>query len=452
MRFDNLLARNRVIDIKSTDLRGALRELLEACHFHKDDNVNRQKLLDELLEREKTMTTYLGNGVALPHLRVKMKRSYMLAVGRCPNGLNSEGPNDYGQVRHLFLLLASENAREYLSILASLARVFQDRELMDRLAALDDTQDYGAELKRILAGDSGKPEQRAGKFNKLILREAEMVARGARCAAIFVFGDTFAGGVEIGMAFRGFKTVLVTQGGSDSAADKKNVDSVLPVRSFSTTRLSQMRSAILIALTRNVINATSRVCCIGGIPQSNQFDTIVVVDIEREFRNLLMMDGDVLPGGVRPEVLERVIAIATELSIEGREGKPLGSLFVLGDTKNVKQYAKPLVMNPFYGYKDEDRNILNPFMDETVKELSSIDGAFLIRGDGVLESAGTLIHAPDYKHNLPGGLGSRHAAGAAITAATESLAIVVSSSTGQVTLFRRGEMISLVDKAQHRSF
>ena len=50
----------------------------------------------------------------------------------------------------------------------------------------------------------------------------------------------------------------------------------------------------------------------------------------------------------------------------------------------------PLILNPFYGYKDEDRNILNPFMDETVKELSSIDGAFIIRGDGVLVFAGSI--------------------------------------------------------------
>ena len=85
-------------------------------------------------------------------------------------------------------------------------------------------------------------------------------------------------------------------------------------------------------------------------------------------------------------------------------------------------------------------------MDETVKEFSSIDGAFIIRGDGVLESAGTLIHTPEYQHTLPGGLGARHAAAAAITKVADCLAIVVSSSTGQVTLFREGEMLPLVEK------
>ena len=88
-----------------------------------------------LLEREQQMTTYLGDGVCLPHARVKMKRPYMIAVGRCPDGVIYEGNNVYKQVRYIFLLLASKNARGYLYSLASLARVFQDASHMNRLAA-----------------------------------------------------------------------------------------------------------------------------------------------------------------------------------------------------------------------------------------------------------------------------------------------------------------------------
>ena len=108
--------------------------------------------------------------------------------------------------------------------------------------------------------------------------------------------------------------------------------------------------------------------------------------------------------------------------------------------------TKPLVLNPFFGYKAEDRNILNPFMDETIKEFSSVDGAFIIRGDGVVETAGSLLQAADFSQPLPSGLGTRHAAAAAISVAAECIAIVVSSSTGQVTLFRRGVMMPLTEK------
>jgi DNA integrity scanning protein DisA with diadenylate cyclase activity len=243
------------------------------------------------------------------------------------------------------------------------------------------------------------------------------------------------------------KTILVTRNPIEVEEGEGRFASTIQVRSFSSQRLAQLRSALLVALTRGIIGFKDRICCVGGITGSNQFDTIVVAEIEREFQTLFSGSAkDLLPEDVKPEVLERVLAVATELAVEGREGRPVGCLFVVGDTKKVEEYTKPLVLNPFYGYKEEDRNILNPFMDETVKEFSSIDGAFVIRGDGVVESAGSLVQANGNGITLPSGLGSRHAAAAAISVSANCIAIAVSSSTAQVTLFRRGVMLPLTEK------
>jgi len=81
-----------------------------------------------------------------------------------------------------------------------------------------------------------------------------------------------------------------------------------------------------------------------------------------------------------------------------------------------------------------------------VKEFSSIDGAFVIRGNGVVEAAGSLIQASGNGILLPSGLGARHAAAAAVSVAANCIAIAVSSSTSQVTLFRRGVMLPLTEK------
>jgi DNA integrity scanning protein DisA with diadenylate cyclase activity len=256
------------------------------------------------------------------------------------------------------------------------------------------------------------------------------------------------GGIEPGAWFPKTKTILVTRNhiDLDDESDADRLVQVIQVRSFSAQRLAQLRSAMFVALTREIISFNDRICCVGGLAGSNQFDTVVIVDVEREFQTLLGGHADLLPEDVKPEVLERVIAIAMELGVEGREGKPVGCLFVVGDSARVEKLTKPLVLNPFYGYKEEDRNILNPFMDETVKEFSSIDGAFVIRGDGVVASAGSLLQAADHDHVLPSGLGSRHAAAAAVSVATDCVSIVVSSSTGQVTLFRRGVMLPLTER------
>lgn len=451
MRIDRYIARSRVIDLESTDFESALMELLKVCDLSKEKGLTHKGLLKDLLDREKQMTTYLGNGVCLPHARVSMRRPYMVAVGRCPQGLNYDGQKEYKEIRYVFLLLAAENARSYLYGLASLARVFQDQAQMSKLDASKDLPAFRQELKAVFGGDGTKPKQKHNRFNNLILKEAAKIARGANCTCILVFGDTFGGGVELGKIFKGFKTVLIAHATSEAITERTDIDAVLPLRSYSNHRFSQLRSAVLIGLTRGTFGSHDRLCCVGGLPQSNQFDSITVVDVEREFQTMLMQKADMLPASVKPEVIERVLAIATELAVEGREGHPVGCIFALGNAEKISEYTKPLILNPFYGYKDEDRNILNPFMDETVKELSSIDGAFIIRGDGVLISAGSLIHAPDYTHNLPSGLGSRHAAAASISQAVDCLCIVVSGSTGQVTLFRRGEMLPLIEKALIRN-
>lgn len=451
MRIDRYIAKSRVIDIESTDFESAVSELINVCDISKERALTKKGLVAELIDRERQMTTYLGNGVCLPHARVKMKRPYMVAVGRCPNGLVYDGQPEYQEIRFIFLLLASHNARSYLYSLASLARVFQDSGHMDRLKSAESLSDFRKELKLVFAGEEDKPRRRHNRFNNLILREAAKIAKGAQCTSVLVFADTFGGGVEVGKVFKGFKTVLIAHGTSEAATEREEIDAVIPIRSYSNHRFSQLRSAVLIGLTRSIFSSHDRLCCIGGLPQSNQFDSITVVDVEREFDTMLASKADMLPASVKPEVIERVLAIATELAVEGREGHPVGCLFTLGNADQISQYTKPLILNPFYGYKDEDRNILNPFMDETVKELSSIDGAFIIRGDGVLVSAGSLIHAPDYTHDLPSGLGSRHAAAASITQAVDCLCIVVSGSTGQVTLFRRGKMLPLIEKALIRN-
>jgi DNA integrity scanning protein DisA with diadenylate cyclase activity len=148
---------------------------------------------------------------------------------------------------------------------------------------------------------------------------------------------------------------------------------------------------------------------------------------------------------LRPEVLERVIGIAGSLAAEGREGKPVGTIFVVGDTDRVQKSCRPMVINPFYGYREDDRNILDPFMEETVKEFSSIDGAFVIRGDGVIMSAGSYLLPNIPGQELPSGYGARHEAAAGITATTDAIAIVISESTRQVSVFRKGAMITALD-------
>lgn len=443
MRLNRFIAKSRIIDLKSTTLEGAIGELLQVCELEDKGGPSKEELRRAILDREKNMTTYLGRGVALPHVRLPMGRSYVFAIGRCSQGLEFEGMEDYRELHLVILLLASEKEKTYLSVLSSVAHIFQKGELVSELISAESLEEFRKRIKKAFGGVIAGGGYKGNKFNRLILKESAKIAKGAGCNRIMVFADTFTEGLDLS-GLGGLKIVLVTQSSVEFMQEVASVEATITVRSFSRNRLSQMRSAVLIALSRGILKFDDKLCCVAGTPNSNRFDTVVVVDIAKEFQTVFNHHQDMLPSSIKAEVMERALAIASELAVEGREGKPVGCLFVIGDAKQLKPFTKPLVLNPFYGYKDEDRNILNPFMDETVKEFSTIDGAFIIRGDGVLESAGTLIYAPDIAYELPGGLGSRHAAAAAISKATDCISITVSASTRQVTIFRRGQMLPLI--------
>ena len=450
MHIDRYISVNRIIDISSQDLVSAYSELLDTFTTLLPTIAKRKTVLNELVDREKSLTSYLGEGVALPHARVAMKRPYALAIGRCPTGLSFEGKGSYEDVRFVFLLLASEKAKNYLSFLAALARSFQDSSVMDQLWMAREKNEFKSAVRKAFAGTDDRPARRRTKFNKLLTDEAAKIAKAAECSTILVFTDVFPPSLAPRMTFSGFKVVLAGQDVSDDDREHHRADATLAVRALSRARLSQLRAAILLGLTREIFGFQDRVCCIGGIPNSGQLDTVLVVDVDEEFESVIGHGEEMLPPDVSAEALERITAIATDLASEGREGKAIGAMFVLGDHKEVTKRSKPLILNPFFGYDEEDRSILNPFMDETIKELALIDGAFIVRGNGVVEAAGCLIQAKAEEIVLPGGLGTRHAAAAAITHVTDSLALVVSSS-GQVTYFRKGQMFTLFDKSEGRS-
>jgi diadenylate cyclase len=144
---------------------------------------------------------------------------------------------------------------------------------------------------------------------------------------------------------------------------------------------------------------------------------------------------------VNTRVLEETVSLAVEIAREGREGRKIGTLFVVGDSGEVIKRSKPLILDPLHGHPDESKQIENPDMRETIKELAQLDGAFLVSNAGVVLSAARYIDAASDSLDLPLGLGSRHMAGASISRQTRAVAVVVSESS-MVRMFDDGELVS----------
>jgi diadenylate cyclase len=143
----------------------------------------------------------------------------------------------------------------------------------------------------------------------------------------------------------------------------------------------------------------------------------------------------------KKENLEPVIELAVEIAREGREGRRIGTLFTFGDANAVLARSRPLILDPLFGHSDESRSITDFNLRGTIKELAQLDGAFVVSNSGFVVSACRYLDAVASDVALPFGLGSRHVAGASISAVTDAVAIVVSESA-MVRVFDNGRLIA----------
>ena len=211
-------------------------------------------------------------------------------------------------------------------------------------------------------------------------------------------------------------------------------------------RAGQVKAAILVSLAQGLLTRDDRVVCVVGLHGAAALDACLVLELKSEPELFSAAETILLSGDASPAVFERALLIASQLASEGREGRPIGTLFVIGDSDNVLAQSRRLVLNPFHGYPESERNILDPNLQETIKEYSAIDGAFIIRGDGVVLAAGRQLTPPAAGRQLLNGLGTRHAAACAVTASTDAVAIVISQSTGTISVFKGGAMITDIQR------
>lgn len=142
---------------------------------------------------------------------------------------------------------------------------------------------------------------------------------------------------------------------------------------------------------------------------------------------------------VNPRTLDLVILVAVEIAREGREGRRIGTILVVGDHERVMKISHPLILDPLLGHPDSLKDIDDSNMRETVKELAQLDGGFVISDSGVVVSATRYFEVSSRGCRLPMGLGSRHMAGASVSQQTKAVAVVVSESS-IVRLFDGGEL------------
>jgi DNA integrity scanning protein DisA with diadenylate cyclase activity len=204
-------------------------------------------------------------------------------------------------------------------------------------------------------------------------------------------------------------------------------------------RAEKLKLALVSGIARGIYKVGDAVVALLSPRPSTPPDSILVVTVGPEDEGGAF--GFLSAQGVQAEVLDAVIDLAVTVGVEGWEGRPVGALFIVGDSNKVMENSRPLSLNPFQGYSEEERNIMNPDVRRAIRAFAVLDGGFVLREDGVVLAAGRYINFEEKDVRVPLGLGARHMAAAGISRDTDATAIVVSQTSGAVRVFRHGQAV-----------
>lgn len=140
-----LLRPEAVVDLDATHAEDALHALAHAALGLVDDELTLEELLEAIYEREKLHSTALGEGVAMPHVRLKQVKAFRTVLGRSREGIEYAAPD--GEAVRLFLLIVGPEAQaeQYRKLMTRAARF-----LRNEAGALLGSDDFGGAARAAL--------------------------------------------------------------------------------------------------------------------------------------------------------------------------------------------------------------------------------------------------------------------------------------------------------------
>ena len=129
---------NILVDTESTSKKRVFERV--GILFENTRQIGRSQVFDSLFAREKLGSTGLGQGVAIPHGRIKNMRDAVAAFVKTQTTIPFDAP-DGQPVNLIFVLLVPERATDqHLQLLGELAQMFSDKNFREQLQASNDPE------------------------------------------------------------------------------------------------------------------------------------------------------------------------------------------------------------------------------------------------------------------------------------------------------------------------
>lgn len=135
LKIKDILSPDRIIFIKHPTKHDAIVKLAQTLATA--PQVKREKeLIDGMLNREDLMSTAIGRGIAIPHVRLSSVTDLVMAVGICKVPVMDFSPIDDVPVTMIFMIAAAYSQHSYyLRVLSDLSAKLKDKDLRDRLTS-----------------------------------------------------------------------------------------------------------------------------------------------------------------------------------------------------------------------------------------------------------------------------------------------------------------------------
>jgi diadenylate cyclase len=212
----------------------------------------------------------------------------------------------------------------------------------------------------------------------------------------------------------------------------------------------QLSQTLLKAVAEDLLPARATVVALYSSFETTLIDSMSIIRLGEHLNRLTGQDLRRLETRVPLETLKLVTDLAIEIGRDGREGIAVGTMFVVGDTRSVMSHSRSAGFDPVKGYTRKERNLTDPRVREGIKEIAGLDGAIVISNNCTVEATCRYLDAPASNLTLSKGLGARHWAAAAISRATNAVAVTVSHSNGTVRIFQNGEVMLRIEPSHRR--
>lgn len=289
------------------------------------------------------------------------------------------------------------------------------------------------------------PQQKFNEQFAAFFELAVRLSKAAECDALLVMLD---GPTDWKKLISGAQNekLLVAASSAETLEEAKEagIDGVLVEREDAPV-FDRLTQTLLESIADELLEPSANVVAIYSGFEAGSIDSISFIRLTDHLGRLTARDLRQIETSVPLATLKAVVDLAVEIGREGREGKPVGTMFVVGDTRRVLAQSHPGGFDAVKGYHRRERNVQNPRVRESLKEVAQLDGAFIVGSDGTVERSCQIISAPHENLTLSKGLGSRHWAAAAISKCTNAIAVCVSESTGTVRIFKNGEVILRIE-------